>query len=120
MKILQLVLALLFFLFALVQYNDPDPVGWILIYGFVAGVCAFAAFGRWNRIVILAGMGITLVWVLSLVPAFLAWVRMGMPTITGSMKAEAPHIELMREFSGLFLCLVVLIFQYIQARKQTT
>ncbi len=117
MKILHLVLALLFFLFAVVQYNDPDPLGWMLLYAYVSGVCAFAAFGRRNRLVLLAGIGVTLVWAIFLVPAFIAWLRMGMPTIAGSMKAEAPHIELMREFSGLFLCLVILIFQYIQGRK---
>ncbi len=117
MKILHFFLALLFFLFALVQYNDPDPLGWMLLYGAVAGVCAFAAFDRRNRLVLLAGMGIVVVWGISLFPAFIAWLRMGMPTIAGSMKAEAPHIELMREFSGLLLCLVILIFQYIQGRK---
>jgi len=120
MKILHLVLALLFLLFAVVQYNDPDPLGWMLLYGFIAGVCAFAAFGRRNRLVLLAGMGVVLVWAIFLFPDFIAWLRMGMPTIAGSMKAEAPHIELMREFSGLFLCLIVLIFQYIQGRKTDT
>jgi hypothetical protein len=28
---------------------------------------------------------------------------MGMPTITATMKAEAPHIELMREFLGFVI-----------------
>ncbi|MDZ4681601.1 MAG: transmembrane 220 family protein [Saprospiraceae bacterium] len=117
MKLLHLFLALLFFLFAAVQYNDPDPLGWMLLYGYVAGVCAFAAFGHRNRLVLLAGIGVVMIWIISLTPAFIAWLRMGMPTIAGSMKAEAPHIELMREFSGLFLCLVILVFQYVQGRK---
>ncbi|MDZ4705685.1 MAG: transmembrane 220 family protein [Saprospiraceae bacterium] len=117
MKLLHLFLALLFFLFAAVQYNDPDPLGWMLLYGYVAGVCAFAAFGHRNRLVLLAGIGVVMIWTISLTPAFIAWLRMGMPTIAGSMKAEAPHIELMREFSGLFLCLVILVFQYVQGRK---
>ncbi len=118
MKYLHLFLALLFFLFALVQYNDPDPLGWMLMYGYVAGVCAFAAFGRWNRYVLLAGIGVVLAWAAFLAPGFVNWIRMGTPSIASSMKAETPYIELMREFSGLLLCLFVLIFQYIQARKK--
>lgn len=117
MKKLHVFLALVFLLFAGVQYNDPDPVGWMLMYGYIAGVCAFAAFGRRNRFVLWAGMGVSLIWGTLLAPAFFDWVSMGMPTIAGSMKAEAPHIELMREFSGLLICLIVLIFQYFQGRK---
>ncbi len=32
MKILYWILAALFLLFAAVQYNDPDPIPWMLLY----------------------------------------------------------------------------------------
>jgi hypothetical protein len=35
---------ILFVLFAIVQYNDPDAIVWILIYGITAAWAGFAAF----------------------------------------------------------------------------
>ena len=40
------------------------------------------------------------------------WVKKGMPSITGSMKAESPHVEYLREFLGLFIILLALLFHY--------
>ncbi|MCG8388879.1 MAG: transmembrane 220 family protein, partial [Cytophagales bacterium] len=34
MKIIKLALALIFIAFAALQYNDPDPLLWMFIYGF--------------------------------------------------------------------------------------
>lgn len=103
MKITNIILALLFALFAYFQYNDPDPWLWISIYLIVAGLCGAAAFGyynKWLTTVIFAGL---LLYWLILLPDFVSWLGEGMPTITGSMKAESPHIELVREFLGLLI-----------------
>ena len=117
MKILNLILALLFILFAYFQLNDPDPWLWITIYLVVAGICAFAAFGKSNRWVIIIGIaGLTIYWAM-LLPDFIAWLGEGMPTITGSMKAASPHIELVREFLGLLILMGVLGWQYWRMRK---
>lgn len=117
MKIFNLFLALLFALFAAVQFNDPDPWGWALMYGFVAAVCGLAAFGHYHTYLLYLGLGIALIWMAALVPGFVSWVKMGMPTITGSMKAESPHVELTREFLGLVLCILVLGWQWRRARQ---
>ena len=58
MRYINLFLALLFALFAVVQLNDPDPWGWVAMYGFVAVVSAFAAFGRYHRYLLYLGMGV--------------------------------------------------------------
>lgn len=55
MKILNLVLAALFIIFAFVQLNDPDPVLWIFIYGVMAVACVLAAFSAYYPM-ILAGL----------------------------------------------------------------
>ena len=103
MKIANLILVALFLLFAYFQYNDPDPWLWITIYLIVAGICGAAAFGKYNRWLNLAVLaGLTIYWLI-LLPDFISWVGEGMPTITGSMKAESPHIELVREFLGLLI-----------------
>ncbi len=103
MKYIHLGLMILFLLFAYWQINDPDPIGWILLYVGVA-FCAVQYFsGRNASIVPIAGVAACTFGILLLLPDFVSWLRMGMPTITGSMKAEAPHIELVREFFGFFL-----------------
>ena len=45
----------------------------------------------------------SVIWAAALAPEFIGWLRMGAPTIVGSMKAEAPWIEYTREFLGLSL-----------------
>ncbi len=118
MKAANLVIAVLFALFAIVQFNDVDPWLWVSLYGFIAVVAAFAAFGRYNRYVILAGLAVCTILMIDLLPDFINWIKMGMPTITGSMKVKEPHIELTREFLGLVLSIAAFIFLYFQAFRR--
>jgi len=104
MKYSHLALALLFVLFAYWQLNDPDPLRWIAMYGFVAVTAAWNFFQRPPRWWPWLGLAAAGVWLLTLVPDFISWVQMGAPTITGQMKAESPHVELTREFLGLAIC----------------
>ena len=119
MKILNIILTILFVLFAVVQFNDPDPYLWILIYGATAAISGFAIVGKYHKIIILSVIGICIIWMATLIPGVIDWVEKGMPSITGSMKAESPHIEFVREFLGLFIILLALVFHYFQARKQS-
>ncbi len=41
---------LLFILAAAVQYNDPDPIVWMAIYGLAAVACGLALAGRLPRL----------------------------------------------------------------------
>lgn len=118
MKTFNLILAVLFALFAIVQLNDTDPWLWVILYMYVAAVSAMAAFGIYRMWAIIVGMIICVVWMGSLVPDFIHWVEMGMPTITGQMKATEPHIELTREFLGLFLAGAALVFHFFRGRKE--
>lgn len=117
MKVFNLILALLFLSFAIVQYNDPDPFLWITIYGIVTVVCALAAFKKYYIPLILGGLAICTFELITTLPEFINWINMGMPNIARTMKAETPFVEFTREFLGLTLCVGTLIFQYIQARK---
>ncbi len=103
MKILLWVIAFLFVTFALVQYNDPDPLIWMLVYGAVAVLYVLAALHKLHRKVALGAFIATLGWALSYVPAFWDWIQMGAPSIVETMKAEKPYVELTREFLGLVL-----------------
>lgn len=102
--IARIVVSILFLLFAYVQLNDPDPWLWVILYVLTSGIWAWSIFKPIPKSVVWAGLAMITIATISLLPDFINWVKMGMPTITGSMKAEAPHIELTREFLGLLIC----------------
>jgi len=110
MRIVAILLAVLFALFAAVQLNDPDPVLWFLAYAAVAVLWALAVAGRYYRPATALLAVLLTAWLFTLVPDFVDWVLMGAPSVVGSMKAEEPHIELVREFGGLFLGVASLVF----------
>ncbi|MDO8365924.1 MAG: transmembrane 220 family protein [Saprospiraceae bacterium] len=103
MKILFWVLSGLFLLFTMVQYNDPDPILWMLLYGGVAVHFTLAALGRIYRPAIWLWLVAAMVWLGFLSPDFIHWLQMGMPSIVETMKAETPWVELAREFLGLLM-----------------
>ena len=103
MSILYWFLAIIFLLFAVVQYNDPDPIQWMLLYGGVAVHFVLAALGRLYRPAVRLWLLAALIWSAFLAPDFVNWVRMGMPSIVRTMKAETPWVELTREFLGLLI-----------------
>ena len=117
MKITKLILSILFALFALAQYNDPDSLIWILVYLFVAIVSFLAFKGIYNRILLIVAISILLIWLGFLFPGFINWLQEGMPTIVDEMKTTKPHIEIVREFLGLFLAILALGFHFVQAGK---
>ncbi|MEO1261279.1 MAG: transmembrane 220 family protein [Bacteroidota bacterium] len=117
MKVTNLILAVVFLLFAYFQVNDPDPYLWMLLYFFLAAVCLFSAYGRRNKYIIWMGIAGCTIWIFLLLPEFINWINMGMPNIAGQMKAEEPHIEFTREFLGLGICLAVLFWQLRKVKR---
>jgi len=118
MKIINLILAIIFILFAVVQYNDPDPWMWIGLYTFIAIVSGMAFFGKYHRGLLSFGMGFCFVYLIMLLPDFINWLQGGAESIVGSMKADKPHIELTREFLGLAICLAALIFHWRSSQRK--
>ncbi len=118
MKITNTVLGVLFALFAAVQYNDPDSWNWILLYLFVAVVSFAAARGRYHKGLLMIAMVGMLAWMAFLLPGFVDWLQNGMPTIVDEMKTTKPHIEIVREFLGLLLAFLTIVFHYVKGAKQ--
>ena len=103
MRIYHIVISLLFFLFAIAQWNDPDPWWWMGWYLLVSVLSALAATGRFHKVPPLLGLAVSVAFLIRLLPDFMTWVNDGMPSIVGEMKAASPYIEIVREFLGLLL-----------------
>ena len=112
MKALNIFLGILFISFAVLQLNDPDPLLWVLLYGLVALVSFMAVFGKYQKILISLGLLACIIWMITLIPGVVDWIQKGMPSITGEMKATSPHIEFTREFLGLLIAGVVLLYHF--------
>ncbi len=118
MKVLNLVLAAMFLVFAFVQVNDPDPVLWILIYGLMAVACILAAFRRhypiaWILLIVLYGA-----YSFVYLSGVSEWFRSDDKAMLFDdlAKMQYPYIEESREFLGLMICIAVLIMHLVSAR----
>ncbi len=103
MKILHILFLLVFVVFAYWQINDPDPIRWVSIYLGVSISALLFLLDKHLPLIPLIGLIACVAGLILLTPEFITWVQQGMPTITGAMKAESPHVEYVREFLGFVL-----------------
>jgi hypothetical protein len=118
-RYLNILLAVLFIVFAAVQLNDPDPWFWVMMYLYVAVCILLFTFTNKSKYPLLIGALLSLAISLSYIPDVVSWVKDGMPSIASSMKAESLYIELVREFFGLLITGVTFIFYYFVEKKRS-
>jgi len=115
-KVILILLAVLFLLFAYWQFNDPDPHIWVPIYGATGLVIALKALAKLPSIItLLCTIGL-FVGFASYIPGIIEWFNEGMPSITGEMKATSPYIENMREGLGLLLAALAMLYTHNRGR----
>lgn len=103
MRILNLLFALCFVASALLQYNDPDPVQWMGIYGVAAGVCV-AWWRGTPRILPLSLSLAALVWAGVIARGVKLDVPVGQALFDWGMKSGGS--EELRETGGLLIVAV--------------
>lgn len=113
MKYISLLLFLMFLLFAGWQYNDPDPILWIPIYG-IAAYCAWNSFkGHINKemLIVLA--------IISIAAAINSWTQMTAweGVITEGLSMKTMNQELARESLGLGICGISFLYFLIIGKK---
>jgi hypothetical protein len=109
----------LFLLFAIVQWNDPDPLIWMIFYGVMSLIYILLALGKKFAFYLSVLMlTVSVVYMGFILPEIIKWIKDGMPSIVQSMKATIPTIEYTREFLGLLLCLIACIW-VIRIHKTT-
>lgn len=123
MKIFNSIFLVLFVVSAGLQYNDPDPALWILIYLFGAMICFFAIKKQNYPSLTLAGIILLFIYALYLFfdkDGVLSWLTEHQAeNIAGSMKASSPWIEETREFFGLTILISVLSINLLTSKKES-
>lgn len=106
MKYVHYVVGVVLISFAALQWNDPDPWIWILMYLATAMtpiLYGLKSLPRWMpltlTLVLLIAFGLSM-------PAVIDWAKDGCPSIYDSMKAETPYVETVREALGIAICLL--------------
>ncbi len=122
MKVFNSVFLLLFVISAVLQYNDPDPFLWIVIYMYAAFLCLLALINKSRLALMLVGIV-----VYGLYAAYLFFTEDGVAdwlskhnaqSITGSMQASNAWIENTREFFGLIITICVLTVNWVYYKKK--
>jgi hypothetical protein len=119
MKFFNIFFSVVFTLFAVVQYNDPDPYLWVPIYLYPALLCflkfiqkPIPTLAYWAGFLVFGAYAIYKMFDTN---GIIDWVQFhNASNIASTMKAEKPWIEESREFFGLLIILIVLGINYIQ------
>ena len=95
------LMAAVFLLCVAVQYNDPDPIWWMAIYGLAAAACILYLARRLPP-ALSAGIGIVaLIWAARLAPAVIGQVSPS--EIFASIEMKSAAVEVAREMGGLLI-----------------
>ena len=119
MKFFNIFFSVVFTLFAVVQYNDPDPYFWVPIYLYPALLCILKfiqkpipSLAYWAGFLV---FGVYAIYKMFDTNGIIDWVQFhNASNIASTMKAEKPWIEESREFFGLLIILIVLGINYIK------
>jgi hypothetical protein len=122
MKVINLLLAAMFMVFAFLQINDPDPLIWIVIYGAMVVTCVLAAFNTYYKPGIFVLIGLYLVYSFFYLDGVMEWFAKPDKAMLFDdvMKMKYPYIEESREFLGLMICIIVLVVHLVLSRNART
>ncbi|MDA0345929.1 MAG: transmembrane 220 family protein [Verrucomicrobia bacterium] len=114
MKILNWILCFLFLLSAVLQYNDPDPVIWMLMWGATGVACLLFALKKLPNLMPMIVGGIALVWALILLPKIIGtyedilwnevFMQASMSNITVEWVREMGGLLIIAIWMGVLLC----------------
>ena len=99
---------------------DSDSWLWIAIYGLTAVMYGGAILRHYNKYLIYFGIIGCLVGLGILFPELLNWIKLGTPNIAENMKTDRPYIEFVREFFGLVITMIAMIYLLFQRRRIQT
>jgi hypothetical protein len=122
MKLFNYSFAIIFLVFAALQYNDPDPILWIPIYLYPTYLCLQAARDKYVH-KHLYPIGFIIFVPYAIYKMFdengvIDWIKYhNAGSIASTMKAETPWVEESREFFGLVIIIAVMTINYQKIKK---
>jgi uncharacterized membrane protein len=90
------------FLFSvIVQYNDPDPLVWMAIYGAAMIACILFAFGKSPSFLPRIILSIAVIWALTIAAQVIG--KVGFSELFQAFEMKDERVEVGREFGGLLI-----------------
>lgn len=123
MKIFNYIFTFIFIVFAVLQYNDPDPYVWIPIYLYPAFLCFQEARNKkvLKELYQIGFIGFVpyAIYKMFDTNGIIDWIKFhNASSIASTMKAETPWVEESREFFGLAIILIVMAINYKKTFKK--
>jgi Transmembrane family 220, helix len=122
MKIFNIFFCVAFIFFAALQYNDPDPYVWMPIYLYAAALCWLAFRNKFYPKAYLLGIAVYALYAIYKIfdkNGVIDWItKHHAENIAETMKAEKPWVEETREFFGLAILIIVLVINYVYAKRR--
>lgn len=111
-KTINIILFVLFGLFAVVQLNDPDSALWFSIYAAVAVICIYSAFKTLPKPFLIGVIVLLFAYSLFYLSLFIDYLNTDeKEEIFGKMVYEKPYLEGSREFLGLLIAALGVMYQ---------
>ena len=116
-KIKNLVLFILFVIFAILQLNDPDGKLWFSIYFIVSLICLYNTFKPVPKSILILSIIALMSYSAFHFSLFIDYLNTeNKEEIFGEMVYDKPYLEGTREFIGLLLAALGIMYQ-IKIRK---
>lgn len=110
-KFVHTVAALMFIAMAFVQLNDPDPIFWVAIYIAISFVSITRLLGYRAISIFYVALGMCLAGLFISAPGFIDYLgSQDYAAIGRGMSEDKPYVESAREFLGMLIGAVCLMF----------
>ena len=116
-RALDAVFALLFMFAVVVQFNDPDPLKWVLIYAAAAWASFLSALGRVTRLLPSGIAAVALLWAATIVPRVVG--RVPFADMFREWEMQNAGVEESRELYGLMLIAVWMASVAMRATRRS-
>lgn len=106
-----IIVGALFLYMAYIQFNDPDPLYWIVVYSGTAAVALARGLGKSSEFWTVILVGAVAAGMIVAAPGFVEFMAAGDVAAMGDMN-NASYVEPAREFGGLLIAFGFLLYSY--------
>lgn len=110
------LMAALFAVCVVLQYNDPDPMRWMVVYGLAMGISMLLPFDRRVAVAGLFVGGLALVWAAVLIYGI--WGKVALSDVVGKMSEKGGAVEEEREAGGMLIQGIWLVLASVYRRRR--